>query len=47
MIYEAYQRENEDIRVSNHSYCVIMRCQIIYDNPALNNRKFLEFLKDK
>jgi D-Tyr-tRNAtyr deacylase len=43
MVLLAYKRENENIRVSNNSFCTVMRCQIVYDNPLLNCPSFLKF----
>lgn len=37
MVLQAYKRENENIRVSNNSFCTVMRFSIIYDNPILNH----------
>lgn len=39
----SYQRENQSLRVSNNGFCLVMRCQIVYDNPLLNDPAFLAY----
>jgi hypothetical protein len=47
MVLEAYKRENENIRVSNNSFCTVMKCLIVYDNPLLNDPNFLDYFRTK
>ena len=47
MIHFAYKRDNESIRVSQNTMCLVMRAQIIYDNPLLNCKGFLDYLNQK
>jgi len=44
MVLLAYKRENESIRVSNNSFCMVMRCEILYDNPLLNYASFIQLI---
>ena len=43
MVLASYQRENQSLRVSNNGFCLVMRCQIVYDNPLLNDPAFLAY----
>lgn len=46
MVLQAYKRENENIRVSNNSFCTVMRFTIIHDNPILNHPSFLKYIRN-
>jgi hypothetical protein len=46
MICEAYNRENESLRVSQNGFCLVMRCELVYDNPVLNHRGFIAYLQN-
>ena len=47
MTYLSYKRDNESLRVSQNSICQLMRVEIVYDNPLLNHRGFIGYLKSK
>lgn len=45
MVVEAYHRENESLRVSNNSFCIVMKVEHVYDNPLLESRGFAAYLR--
>lgn len=46
MVVSAYHRENESLRVSNNSFCLVMKVQQVYDNPLLQSRGFAAYLRE-